>query len=153
MGLLRTKAWPAGLADEAKLMAKMRRYLLAGGCAVLLVAGMAYFALLLEGGEWGKGAEAYSQGAALPFALQAVVGLALLVALVRMVAEVAICRTPFTRAQSFRLLAIGALLVASALLEGAHIDVLLIAAAFVSFYLSYVFKYGSFLQWAYDETI
>ena len=32
-------------------------------------------------------------------------------------------------------------------------DILLIVAAIVSFYISYLFKYASSLQWFYDETI
>ena len=34
-----------------------------------------------------------------------------------------------------------------------NIEFLLIFTAFVSFYLSYIFKYGSFLQCFYDETV
>lgn len=34
-----------------------------------------------------------------------------------------------------------------------NIEILLIVAAFVSFNLSYIFNYSSFLQWFYDETV
>ena len=106
--------------------------------------------------------------------------IALVFLMARMLADAFMTRSPFSHAQSRRLVGLGVLFFSCALLEafvaidlassthtvgiatlfgvlsrfGApSIEILLIVAAFVSFYLSYIFRYGSFLQYFYDETV
>ena len=112
-------------------------------------------------------------------ALLAGLSLTAVALIARMLVDASMSRTPFSYVQSKRMVLLGCLLFACALLEaltavgfasgvpvdivtvlgtssrfGApNIEILLIAAAFVSFYLSYIFNYGTFLQCFYDETV
>ena len=110
-------------------------------------------------------------------ALMVVLGVAILAVVINMLAGSA-GASPFSRRQAKRFVMLAILFASCALvgmlesvsLVGAHgaeaflldatgkelgiisIDILLILAAIVSFYLSRLFEYGSFLQWLYDET-
>ena len=110
----------------------------------------------------------------------AAIGVALLLVIIRLLSDSSSGQFPFSLVQARRLFAIGVLLLVLASLEALgvacsavfgssiavtrgllqgvpitaiHSEVLYIVAAIVSFYLSYMFKYGTFLQWLYNETV
>ena len=114
-----------------------------------------------------------------PFiALLTCVSVSVVCLVARMLAVASRSSSPFSDEQAQRLIVLGGMLAACALLEAVavgfapgpseveiitilgskskfgavNIEILLIVTAFVSFYLSYLFKYASFLQWCYDET-
>ena len=148
--------------------------------ALLLIAGIVFVAQEFIGsgqGLAGKAGDSWQR----PFQLLAFgAGACILVELVMMFADALAQRSPFTRSQAKRAYIVGLLFAACAIAQafvsvgeafaaGAEdgtsilliqdeieyllIFILLIVASIVCFIISYTIKYGSYLQWLYDETV
>lgn len=116
----------------------------------------------------------------IPLALVIVIGALVLFVLARAFRDVSKSQSPFTHAQARRITIIGCLLLVCVVLEavaststlyfgnigkismfyslpadstGIYLDAKLLVAAIVCFCLSYLFRYGAFLQWLSDETL
>ena len=165
--------------EVTRMSKRLRIALLCPFAALLALGGMLVFSLAGGGGPIER---PYSQTAFNTIAslVLAAIGVAILLLIIKIFKDSVHSASPFSAAQSRRMVIVGVLLVAFALvgtgavafmsvssgLEPAtssrvidiqlaviHIDILFIVAAIVSFYLSYIFKYGTFLQWLYDETV
>ena len=147
------------------------------GCAfALAIANLAAVLERLANPMGREGKEVLDVAGVLP---PCVLGVVLVVLIFVMLKDATIARAPFSGSQARRLAAIGAILLLCALfdavpplleagfchsgkpveitellvwLDALSTDFLLILAAIVSFYFSYLFKYGSYLQLFYDET-
>lgn len=161
-----------------KMAATSRRLRVVAGCALALLLAVGANFLVYVARTGVAGGAGVPEVALL--ALQAVMaglGVAIVAVIISLMTSAA-KDSPFSQAQATKLALLAALFAACALLAtlgsvgmaGAYsagalaaggvedkmniiyIDVLLILAAIVSFYLSCVYRYGSFLQWLYDET-
>lgn len=115
-----------------------------------------------------------------PLAISIAIGATILFTLIRIFGDLSKRTSPFTVTQARRIAAIGLLLLANAVIEflislngasfvttegikagfinpymtgSAYINMTFVIAALICFCLSYVFRYGSLLQWLSDETV
>ena len=166
--------------EDMALASKRLRGAIIVALALFLAVVVALFVQLLLGPGLAFGLASQPALRVLSLTFTIAIGLAIFGLVASMMADTVTQSAPFTMAHSKRLFLIGVLFAACAVLEiatsvgialsvgydfsativfaeghlkGIYTDVLLIFAAIVSFYLSYTFRYGSFLQWLYDETV
>ena len=130
----------------------------------------------------GESASGVGKAASLfPMILVAVIGWLVLFTIRQTFVSIEEKQSPFSEGQSRRLVVVGVLLLVDVVIEAAasalglsvvsvvnHTDlsasaahgttvlnfnVVLFLAAIVSFWLAYLFKYGTLLQWLYDDTV
>lgn len=131
-----------------------------------------------EGGFFSDGAYLLAKG--VPLLISLIIGACILAVIMLMFKDLSQRKSPFTDKQARRIALIGVLLLADAVLEllvslggpavvssqaveagvvspymagGIYLNMTFVIAALICFCLSYVFRYGSLLQWLADETI
>ena len=164
---------------DVALMSKRLRAVIIGLFSLLALACIVTLAQLSAENTLSPRLEALPPLRILCKCAEAGMGVAIVLIAVRMLADAAAYGSPFSRAQAKRLFVIGLLFTACAVFgifesielafasgdsllhveetrqqfNNINVDILLIVAAIVSFYLSYLFKFGSFLQWLYEGTV
>ena len=167
----RCNAWVAAQSMHVAMIVLLACILVLGiVCAVVIEGGGAHVSSNWDTDPFGV----------LVSIVQFVLAIAVVVVAVTLFKDAVLGQSPFSTSQMRRLNVMGTILIADAaydalfLLAGScasgqepfkilanmgeqfgawNTDILLIVAAIVSFYISYLFKYASSLQWFYDETI